>query len=142
MIREARKIAEAKLNEALNKNDSKSVREACIVLKALERKADTVEFEYDGFDADDRDKFSFTKSYINTNNTFDGNARGFAKSINEKLNNIVKESKLAGTYSKADIEKFLKDQGINADLIIARDKYNIDITNVLDEFWKDVIVKN
>lgn len=35
MIREARKIVEAKLNEALNKNDAKAVREACIVLKAI-----------------------------------------------------------------------------------------------------------
>lgn len=32
---EAQKIVEAKLNKALNKNDAKAVREACIVLKAL-----------------------------------------------------------------------------------------------------------
>lgn len=42
MIREARKIVEAKLNEALDKNDSKSIREACIVLKAM----DTVYVDY------------------------------------------------------------------------------------------------
>lgn len=35
MKREAQKIVEAKLNEALNKNDSKAVREACIVLQAM-----------------------------------------------------------------------------------------------------------
>lgn len=38
-MNEAIKIVKAKLNEALNKNDSKAVREACIVLQAMERKA-------------------------------------------------------------------------------------------------------
>lgn len=36
MKKEAIKIVKAKLNEALNKNDSVAVREACIVLKAME----------------------------------------------------------------------------------------------------------
>lgn len=35
MKREAQKIVEAQLNDALNRNDSKTIREACIVLKAL-----------------------------------------------------------------------------------------------------------
>lgn len=34
-MNEAIKIVKAKLNEALNKNDSKAVREACIVLQAM-----------------------------------------------------------------------------------------------------------
>lgn len=38
-MNEAIKIVKAKLNEALDKNDSKAVREACIVLQAMERKA-------------------------------------------------------------------------------------------------------
>ena len=33
---EAIKIVKAKLNEALNRNDGKAVREACLVLKAME----------------------------------------------------------------------------------------------------------
>ena len=45
MKREAQKIVEAKLNEALNKNDSKAVREACIVLKALYGPAHLAECE-------------------------------------------------------------------------------------------------
>ena len=36
MMQEALKIVKAKLNEALDKNDSKAIREACIVLKAYE----------------------------------------------------------------------------------------------------------
>lgn len=35
-MNEAIKIVKAKLNEALDKNDAKAVREACIVLKAME----------------------------------------------------------------------------------------------------------
>lgn len=36
MMQEALKIVKARLNEALDKNDSKAIREACIVLKAYE----------------------------------------------------------------------------------------------------------
>lgn len=36
MKREAQKIVEAQLNDALDRNDSKAIREACIVLKALD----------------------------------------------------------------------------------------------------------
>lgn len=36
-MNEAIKIVKAKLNEALDKNDSKAVREACIVLKAMDK---------------------------------------------------------------------------------------------------------
>lgn len=38
-MNEAIKIVKAKLNEALDKNDAKAVREACIVLQAMERQA-------------------------------------------------------------------------------------------------------
>lgn len=38
-MNEAIRVVKAKLNEALDKNDAKAVREACIVLKAMERKA-------------------------------------------------------------------------------------------------------
>ena len=36
MIKEAQKIVEANLKAALDKNDAKAVREACIVLKAMD----------------------------------------------------------------------------------------------------------
>ena len=45
MKREAQKIVEAQLNDALNRNDSKAVREACIVLKALSGPAHLAECE-------------------------------------------------------------------------------------------------
>ena len=112
-MNEAIRIVKAKLNEALDKNDAKAVRETCIVLKAME------EGEIAPNDADAR-TINADVEYFVCNNKSDGNARSVLGSVNKALNEVIKDLKHA------------KAAGYDVDIQAGIDKFTGDIKAVID----------
>lgn len=112
-MNEAIKIVKAKLNEALDKNDAKVVREACIVLKAME------EGEIAPNDADAR-TVNADVEYFVCNNKSDGNARSVLGSVNKALNEVIKDLKHA------------KAAGYDVDIQAGIDKFSNDVKAIVD----------
>lgn len=116
---EAIKIVKAKLNEALNKNDAQAVREACLVLKAMEEES------IHPADADVRIVNADTEYFV-CNNPKDGNARSVIKSVNKMLNEVKKDLQHA------------KDANYDVDIKAGLDKFTADIQSYIDNAKGDI----
>ena len=112
-MNEAIKVVKAKLNEALDKNDAQAVREACIVLKAMEE-------EIAPNDADAR-TVNADVEYFVCNNKSDGNARSVLGAVNKALNEVIKDLKHA------------KAAGYDVDIQAGINKFSSDAKAIVDE---------
>lgn len=105
-MNEAIKIVKAKLNKALDRNDAKAVREACLELKAME------EGEIAPNDADAR-TINADVDYFVCDNPSDADARTVISDINKKLNEVKKDLiHVKEAYSvdiQAGLDKFVND---------------------------------
>ena len=110
---EAQKIVEVNLIKALNRNDAKAVREACIVLKAMDEES------IHPADADAR-TVNADIEYFVCNNPSDGNARSVLGSVNKALNEVIKDLKHA------------KAAGYDVDIQAGIDKFSNDVKAIVD----------